>query len=322
MKKEIIILLILLVSCSNINNQSNLHNPSQILYENTSLFEVYFCPKDNCEDKMINHINKAQKVDCAFYDLNLASLQDSLKNKNTRIIMHHTNKKKANKDLKIKTNNNRALMHNKFCILDNNIILTGSMNPTKNGNTKNNNNLLIIQSHSLAQNYQEEFDEMWQGTYSSGKPTPHPIIFLNNSKIENYFCPEDQCKKKVLELLETPRHTLYFMTFSFTDPHISQKIVDLSKSIEVKGIFEKRRENMKYEQYKFLKNQGVNIKHDTNPHILHHKVFIIDNETIITGSFNPTRSANERNDENILIIHNKLIATKFVEEFNRLWQNT
>jgi phosphatidylserine/phosphatidylglycerophosphate/cardiolipin synthase-like enzyme len=52
---------------------------------------------------------------------------------------------------------------------------------------------------------------------------------------------------------------------------------------------------------------------------MHHKVFIIDNKTVITGSYNPTKNANERNDENILIIHDKKIAEKYLKEFERIY---
>ena len=51
---------------------------------------------------------------------------------------------------------------------------------------------------------------------------------------------------------------------------------------------------------------------------MHHKVFIIDNRTVITGSFNPTKNGDTRNDENILIIHDEKIAGKYLEEFNEL----
>ena len=52
---------------------------------------------------------------------------------------------------------------------------------------------------------------------------------------------------------------------------------------------------------------------------MHHKVFIIDNETIATGSFNPTLSADTKNDENLLIMHDKKIADAFMKEFENLW---
>jgi len=53
--------------------------------------------------------------------------------------------------------------------------------------------------------------------------------------------------------------------------------------------------------------------------LLHHKVFIIDGETVITGSMNPTNAGDELNDENILIIHDRNIASSYIEEFNCIW---
>jgi len=53
---------------------------------------------------------------------------------------------------------------------------------------------------------------------------------------------------------------------------------------------------------------------------MHHKVFIIDNATVVTGSFNPSQNADTRNDENMLIIHDPSIAARFLEEFYRLWR--
>ena len=53
---------------------------------------------------------------------------------------------------------------------------------------------------------------------------------------------------------------------------------------------------------------------------MHHKVFILDNETVATGSFNPSLSADTRNDENLLIVHDKKIADNFLREFDSLWR--
>ncbi|HLD04135.1 MAG TPA: phospholipase D-like domain-containing protein [Candidatus Nanoarchaeia archaeon] len=53
---------------------------------------------------------------------------------------------------------------------------------------------------------------------------------------------------------------------------------------------------------------------------MHHKVFIIDNEIVITGSYNPTAGGDAKNRENILIIHNTNIAAQFIIEFERVWQ--
>ncbi|HLC88790.1 MAG TPA: phospholipase D-like domain-containing protein, partial [Candidatus Nanoarchaeia archaeon] len=71
----------------------------------------------------------------------------------------------------------------------------------------------------------------------------------------------------------------------------------------------------KYSQFSRLEYQDIDVVKDGNKNNMHHKVFIIDNETVITGSFNPTEGGDERNDENILIIKNKNIAQRFIEEY-------
>ncbi|MBW3016989.1 phospholipase, partial [Candidatus Woesearchaeota archaeon] len=88
--------------------------------------------------------------------------------------------------------------------------------------------------------------------------------------------------------------------------------------IDVKGIVEKSRIGQEYNQYKNLANK-VDVITDNSEYTMHNKVFIIDNKTVVTGSFNPTESADTRNDENMLIIHDTEIAAKFIEEFNALF---
>src|SRR3989344_6457261 len=107
-------------------------------------------------------------------------------------------------------------MHNKFCVVDNEKLLTGSMNPNFNGVNKNNNNLLLIQSKYLAENYEAEFKELWQGIFKKGDPVKYPLIELSGISIENYFCPEDHCAQQVAAELKQAKRSIYFMAFSFT----------------------------------------------------------------------------------------------------------
>jgi len=51
---------------------------------------------------------------------------------------------------------------------------------------------------------------------------------------------------------------------------------------------------------------------------MHNKVFIIDNKTTITGSYNPTSAGTNKNDENMLVIHDEKISDQFLEEFKRI----
>ena len=212
-----------------------------------------------------------------------------------------------------------GLMHNKFCIVDNTRMLTGSMNPTKNGAYKNDNNLLIINSEILSQNYQNEFNEMWNGTYKKGSKVRNPKVRLNEILIETYFCPEDNCLERIKDELKDAKNEIYFMTFSFTHPSIANIL--LLKNLDevmVKGVMEARQVT-KHSQFMRLNHSGIKVVKDRNKGNMHHKVFIIDNKTVITGSMNPTRGGNEKNDENVMIIRDKDITELFLDEFERVY---
>ena len=74
------------------------------------------------------------------------------------------------------------------------------------------------------------------------------------------------------------------------------------------------RQISQYSQFERLKHNNIEVIKDQNPNNLHHKVFIIDRETVITGSFNPSANGDKHNDENLVIIHDKEIAERFAME--------
>ncbi len=109
------------------------------------------------------------------------------------------------------------------------------------------------------------------------------------------------------------------MTYSFTHPKIANELVlKKAEGIDVKGIIEKSTTGSKYSKHEMLAANGVDVKLESTSALLHYKVFIIDKRIVITGSMNPTESGIGRNDENVLIIHNKEVALKFLEEFEDL----
>ncbi|HMO56365.1 MAG TPA: phospholipase D-like domain-containing protein, partial [Roseiflexaceae bacterium] len=64
---------------------------------------------------------------------------------------------------------------------------------------------------------------------------------------------------------------------------------------------------------------GVDVLEDGNCYIMHHKVIIIDDRIVITGSYNFTASAETSNDESLLIIDDPTLAAAYVAEFDRLY---
>jgi phosphatidylserine/phosphatidylglycerophosphate/cardiolipin synthase-like enzyme len=286
--------------------------------------KLYFCPHQGCEAAFVKILQSATKsIDCALFDVGLESVQKILLEKSSQIpVRIVTDNDYLHKfTYPFVKSDSWGLQHNKFCVIDNTIVSTGSMNPTNNGVNKNNNNLLIINSSVLASNYAAEFEEMWTGIYKKGSPVLNPLIKLNQTIIENYFCPDDSCAAKIKDTLKTAETSIHFLTFSFTGDGIAN-ILLLKKQdgLKVQGIMEARQVT-KFSTYERLKNNGINVIKDSNPQNMHHKIFIIDEKIVITGSMNPTNGGDKRNDENILIIHDPEIAGKYMNEFNTLFKS-
>jgi len=293
--------------------------------ENSQKTQVYFCPDDDCVGVFINLTKSSENVVCAFYDIDLPVLLGTLENLSVKLVIDNKNyydnqellEKFEDLDIIIARKNHQ--MHNKFCVFNDSIVLTGSFNPTNRGKNFNNNNIIVIHSKYLAKNYLSEFDELYNGIYSGGSHVKHPVINLNNNQIENYFCPEDCNPHIFTDLINNADHSVYFMTFSFTHDMIGDALIDAHRrGLEVKGIFEKSQNN-KYAEFKKLDSAGIDVLWDTNPANMHNKVFIIDKKIVITGSANPSNNGLTRNDENIVVLHDEKIADEYVSEFFRLY---
>jgi len=309
----------------NYKDESNSNISKGKVLEDNMIIDTYFCPQDNCSQVLIALIlSSTDSIFCAFFDFDLVEIDNLLKDKSKRIkvrlIVDGDNSLIKDREFII-IENKSSFMHNKFCIFDKKIVLTGSTNPTINGITKNNNNMVIIRSRYLARNYLEEFLELYQGIYSKGnKVRNNKIVDLKNSIIiDNYFCPEDDCESMMLKALKSSEKSIYFMTYSFTSDKIANVLIKKHyQNISIEGIFEKNMATQRSSVYSRLSFHNISVMLDKNPQIMHHKVFIVDSTTIITGSTNPTNNGLYKNDENIIIISHTPTAKIFIKEFQRL----
>lgn len=295
--------------------------------ERTVDIEAYFCQVDDCEGELLAWLDAAEEyIYCAFYELELPAVKAKLAERSrdvTVALVTDDDYFDQVSDLSFARNDGRSgLMHNKFCVIDGTAVWTGSFNPTDRGQNSNDNNALFIQSKNIGATYDLEFREMWNGVYGKGDVSPQNDFVLNGNNVSVYFCPEDWCANKVEYALQDARDSIDFMTFSFTHDGIGQQVLDAaSRGVEVRGVFEKSQNNA-YTEFKKFSDAGLDVRWDGNPANMHHKVFVIDKEVVITGSFNPTANADKNNDENLLVIHDKELAAQYLEEFERVWGET
>jgi phosphatidylserine/phosphatidylglycerophosphate/cardiolipin synthase-like enzyme len=87
----------------------------------------------------------------------------------------------------------------------------------------------------------------------------------------------------------------------------------------VRGVIERGQASNQGSEYDTLRQSVFDVRLDANQHNMHHKVIVIDGEIVITGSYNFSRNAQEYNDENVLVLHNAVVASQFLIEFERIF---
>ncbi len=233
-----------------------------------------------------------------------------------------------------------GIMHNKFVVFDANasdpdlpFVWTGATNFTDGQINRDPNNVIIIQDKSLAIAFQLEFNEMF-GT-NAAQPdagnskfgpdkkdnTPHHFI-INGKDVECYFSPSDGTHTKIRNTIESADHQLFIATMLITKTDIGYDIADKNDAgVDAKVLIND------FDSYgepivNTLKaSLGEDIRVAGEAGIMHHKYMIVDqgfpdsDPVLLTGSHNWSSSAQFRNDENTLIIHDQGVANAYYQDF-------
>lgn len=214
-----------------------------------------------------------------------------------------------------------ALMHNKFLIMDGLAVWTGSMNLTVNGVYRNNNNAIFLRSAEAVRTYQAEFDEMFlRGEFGRRSDPSNTANYTESgTPIEIHFASENEVVEALIRTISTAQSQIRFMTFSFTRDDLGQALLAEAESgVDVEGVFETTGSQTRFSEMGRLFCAGLPVFQDGNNGVLHHKVFIIDGQTVITGSFNYSNNAVENNDENVVIIRDPDLANLYLQEYERI----
>ncbi|MFH0974392.1 MAG: phospholipase D-like domain-containing protein [Spirochaetota bacterium] len=228
---------------------------------------------------------------------------------------------------------NDSIMHNKFALFTDSAgseyLFTGSANCTYTDFNLNNNNSLIIQDAGIAGTYREQFE------YLLGLPGRSPVSdkrshVIDGIAIDVMFPPAliegRTAMSHLLDTVNISAKNIYFMIFSFTHFNLINQLINKHKNgIEIKGIFDESQLANSSEESLVKENIPCRIdgnyfeQPDGHGGKLHHKTMIIDEEAVITGSFNWSYNANAENDENIIILYSAEIAKLYKDEWQKRW---
>jgi phosphatidylserine/phosphatidylglycerophosphate/cardiolipin synthase-like enzyme len=305
-------------------------------------YDVYFTDPGSGETAsgpdraLVEAIGKATtSVDMAIYSLSLPSVQEALTAASQRGVAVRLVMDSDNRDdpvplaieavgIPILGDRREGLMHNKFVIIDRQEVWTGSTNLTRSSIVADHNNLIRIRSTEVAADYTTEFEEMFVGDEfgpSSPANTPYPSVSIGGTQVEVYFSPDDGVSDHLAALISQAGTSINFLAYSFTsDPLAEAMHQRAAAGVVVNGVFDESQyfSNTGTEFDRF-RESGIDVRVDANPGLMHHKVIILDESIVVTGSYNFSANAEERNDENVIILYSPEIAAQYVQEFRKIF---
>jgi mitochondrial cardiolipin hydrolase len=136
-----------------------------------------------------------------------------------------------------------------------------------------------------------------------------------------YFSPGDGCLNAILSGIQSVRSSLKICVFTISDDRITQAIRQAHRrGIQVRILTDNEKLFDRGSDIRELAAAGIPVRIDETPNHMHHKFALLDNQTLLTGSYNWTRSAARYNHENLIVTDQKNLVHDFSREFDRLWQ--
>ena len=137
-------------------------------------------------------------------------------------------------------------------------------------------------------------------------------VSAHAADIQVYFSPNGGCTDAVIRELGKATNTVLVQAYSFTSAPITKALLSAQKrGVKTFVILDKSQRTEHYSEADFLLHAGVPTYIDAKHRIAHNKIMVIDSHTILTGSFNFTKGAEDENAENLLVIDDAALAKKY-----------
>jgi len=330
-KRSILFLTAIIVFC--LNAAAVLADPIEIYFN-----DPYHNSKDRTIQNMILADIKGAKstIDLATYNYTDTKTAQALidavhRGVKVRMVIDEDNyNKKVVDDLfdggvKIISAKSSGLMHAKYIIIDGKVVISGSANMTLASFSYDNNFMIRLESPEAAKIFTDEFEEMYADLIfgeESPKTKAAPSVKLDDgTTIYIRFSPDDGIDDMIESLIQAANDSVYMLAYSFASRDIAERLQAADEDgLDVIVICE---DTKAYTdgggQCGPLGESGVTVYVDGfSDNLMHEKVIILDNSVVIAGSYNFTRSADKRNDEQVLVIQSKDVANQFLAEFDKI----
>ena len=122
-------------------------------------------------------------------------------------------------------------------------------------------------------------------------------------KIDVLFSPDGGCEDRIIEEIDRAKKAIRVQMYFFTSKPIAEALIEAKKrGVKVTVILDSSQQKMTYGRFRVLRRAGISVYFDGEHATANNKIILIDRRTVITGSYNFTKAAEEKNAENVLII--------------------
>ena len=141
-------------------------------------------------------------------------------------------------------------------------------------------------------------------------------VLIGSGKVATCFTPPSGCGTVIANLISKAEESIYVQAYGFTSGEIAKALINASnRGVKVRVLLDKSNIGAKHSKMRDLRKAGIEVLIDEISGIAHNKTIIIDASLIITGSFNFTTSADIRNTENVIMIRDKQVAQKYLQNW-------
>jgi phosphatidylserine/phosphatidylglycerophosphate/cardiolipin synthase-like enzyme len=131
-----------------------------------------------------------------------------------------------------------------------------------------------------------------------------------------YFSPQGGCTEAVVAAIGQAKSEIHLAAYSFTSTPIAAALRDaFRRGVKVEVVLDKSQETERYSSATFIAHAGIPTYIDPVHSIMHDKFIVIDGRVVLTGSFNFTKAAEEKNAENLMVIEDPALAGKYFENW-------
>jgi len=138
---------------------------------------------------------------------------------------------------------------------------------------------------------------------------------------EVYFSPKGGCAERIIQEIDRADSLIDVAMYSFTSEPIAEALVRaFRRGVRIRVLLDKGQAGGKYSKDEYLAQNGIEVVLDRRRGKMHNKFCIIDRNVLITGSYNWTKSAEEENQENMLVFEGSQVVEIYQERFDYLWE--